>query len=163
VNNFVPFQTMAARFNIGGGLDRGMYFSVTCAEDIPFITEAEIASETKGTFLGDRRVRAHIAACQEWPKADVPATFIDPVKTGVPVILFSGDADGSTPPWIAEAAVRSLANGRQITAPHTGHQIDGPCTWDLMEAFFKTPVARQLDASCVQQAHRPAFATDLPR
>ena len=163
LKNFLPFQTMAARFNIGGGLARGMYFSVTCSEDIPFITNAEIAAETQATFLGERRVRAHIAACGEWPNADVPASFIDPVKTDVPVILFSGDADGSTPPWIAEAAVHFLANGRQITAPHTGHQIDGPCTWDLMEAFFRTPVAGQLDASCVQQAHRPAFVTDLTR
>ncbi len=163
LGNFLPFQTMAARFNIGGGLARGMYFSVTCSEDVPFISEADIAAQTQGTFLGDRRVRAHIAACAEWPKASVPKTFADPVTSNVPVVFFSGEADGSTPPWIAEAEVRSLANGRQIRAAHTGHQIDGPCTWDLMQAFFTTPVARQLDASCVDQIRRPAFVTDLSR
>jgi pimeloyl-ACP methyl ester carboxylesterase len=158
--DFLPFQTMATRFNLGGpGAARGMYFSATCAESIPFITEQEIVAETRGTFLGDRRLRAHIAACQEWPKGEVPRNFADPIRSDVPVVMFSGDADGSTPPWIAEAGVKFLRNGRQIKAPHTGHQIDGPCTWDLMQAFFKNPDVQRLDASCVAQAHRPPFAT----
>jgi hypothetical protein len=75
--------------------------------------------------------------------------------------MFSGDADGATPPWIAEAAVKFLPNGRQIMAPHTGHQIDGPCTWDLMEAFIRDPSAQRLDAACVEKARRPPFATEI--
>jgi pimeloyl-ACP methyl ester carboxylesterase len=164
LQDFIPFQTIAMRFNPGGpATSRGMYFSVTCAEAAPFISEAEIVRETQGTFLGDRRLRAHLAACKEWPRADVPKNFIDPVKSGSPVILFSGDADGATPEWFAEAALKSLPNGRQIKAPHTGHQIDGPCTWDLMAAFFKNPSVRDLDASCVAKAQRPAFATEIPK
>jgi pimeloyl-ACP methyl ester carboxylesterase len=158
--DFGPFQTMATRYSLGGAVaSRGMYFSVTCSEMTPFITEEEIAAETRGTFLGDRRVRAHLAACREWPRADVPRSFLDPVKSTIPVVLFSGDADGATPAWFAEAAVRFLPNGIQIKAPHTGHQIDGPCTWDLMQAFVRNPSVRQLDAACVEKAHRPPFAT----
>jgi hypothetical protein len=93
----------------------------------------------------------------------VSPSFVDPVKSPTPVILLSGDADGSTPPWIAQAALAFLPNGRQITAPHTGHQIDGPCTWDVMAAFFKNPSGRDLDASCVEKAQRPAFATEIPK
>jgi len=162
--DFGPFQTMATRYNLGGpSTSRGMYFSVTCSEAAPFISEAEIASATIGTFVGDRRVRAHLAACSEWPRADVPRSFTDPVTTDIPIIMFSGDADGSTPPWIAEESVRSLPNGRQILAPHTGHQIDGPCTWELMQGFFKNPSAQRLDASCVAEARRPPFALEMPR
>ena len=164
LQDFIPFQTMAMRYNLGGpATSRGMYFSVTCSESAPFISEADIVRETQGTFLGDRRLRAHLAACKEWPRADVAPSFIDPVKSQSPVILFSGDADGSTPPWIAQAALTFLPNSRQITAPHTGHQIDGPCTWDLMAAFFKNPSVRDLDASCVEKAQRPAFATEIPK
>src|SRR5206468_3478276 len=123
LGNFLPFQTIAARFDIGGALARGMYFSVTCAESLPFITEAEIVAATRGTFLGDRRIRAHADACREWPRADVPRSFIEPVRSDAPVVMFSGDADGSTPPWFAAAAVGQLPHGRQIVAPHTGHQI----------------------------------------
>jgi len=76
--------------------------------------------------------------------------------------MFSGEADGSTPPWVAEAAVRFLANDRQIRAPHTGDQIDGPCTWAIMQAFITTASAAQVDASCVAHARRPPFATEVP-
>jgi hypothetical protein len=140
-----------------------MYFSVTCAEDAPFITEAETLTETRGTFLGDRRVRAHLAACREWQQAQVPPGFTDAVRSQAPVILFSGEADGATPPWIAAGAIASLPNGRLITAPHTGHQIDAPCLWGLMQAFIRTASAGSLDASCVSQLTRPPFATDVPR
>ena len=160
--DFILFGTMAVRINLGGPQTaRGLYFSVTCAEAIPFITEREIITETRGTFLGDRRVRAQIAACKEWPGGSVPKTFTDPVKSDIPVVMFSGEADGATPPWIAEEAVKYWPNGRLIKAPHTGHQID-TCTCALLQTFFKTASASSLDASCTEKAHRPRFATELP-
>ena len=163
LHDFIPFGTMATRVNLGGpSTSRGMYFSVTCAETIPFITERDIVSDTRGTFLGDRRVRAHVAACKEWPKGTVPRSSLEPIKSQIPVVMFSGEADGSTPPWIAEAAVKLLPYGRQIQAPHTGHQIDGPCTWDLMQAFFRSAAVNTLDASCAERARRPPFALELP-
>ena len=154
-------QTMATRRVGGAAASRGMYFSVTCSEMTPFITEEEIDAETRGTFLGDRRVRAHLAACREWPRGRVPRSFLDPVRSTIPVVLFSGDADGATPAWFAEAAVRFLPNGLQIKAPHTGHQIDGPCTWDLMQACVRNPSVRELDAACVEKSQRPPFATAI--
>jgi pimeloyl-ACP methyl ester carboxylesterase len=164
LNDFVPFGIMATRVNLGGPTTaRGLYFSVTCAEATPYITEQAIVDDTRGTFLGDRRVRAHIDACKEWPAGAVPKGFLDPLKSPIPIVMFSGDADGSTPPWIGKAAVKFLPHGRQIEAPHTGHQIDGPCTWDLMQAFFRTAAPMTLDASCVESARRPPFALELPR
>lgn len=164
LNDYTAFQAMATRYNLGGpNTSRGMYFSVTCAESAPFISEADIAAETDGTFLGDRRVRAHLAVCAEWPHGRVDRAFRAPVRSQAPVVMFAGDADGSTPPWFAADAVRSLPNGRVINAPHTGHQIDGPCTWNLMQAFIRNPSVTQLDAACVARAHRPPFATELPK
>lgn len=164
LNDYTAFQTMATRYNLGGpNTSRGMYFSVTCAESAPFISEAEIAAETRGTFLGDRRLRAHLAACAEWPRGSVDRRFLEPVRSTVPVVMFAGDADGSTPPWFAADAARSLPHARVINAPHTGHQIDGPCTWNLMQAFIRNPSVTELDAACVERAHRPPFATELPK
>jgi pimeloyl-ACP methyl ester carboxylesterase len=158
-----PFQAMAMRYNLGGpSTSRGMYFSVTCSEAAPFISDGDIVSETAGTFLGDRRVRAHMDACRQWPRGAVPPRFTDPITTEIPVVMFAGDADGSTPPWVAEAAAASMPNGRWILAPHTGHQIDGPCTWDLMQSFFRNPSVRDLDAACVARAQRPPFALEMP-
>lgn len=160
LGNFVPFQRVAA--TIHPSLGRGMYLSVTCSEDTPFISDTDIVEQTRGTFLGDRRLRAHIAACAEWPRAAVPQTFLDPVRSDAPTVLYSGEADGSTPLWIAEAAVRFLANGRLIQVPHTGHQITGACAWNLMRDFITRPDVRTLDATCVAGAKRPTFAIDPP-
>jgi pimeloyl-ACP methyl ester carboxylesterase len=158
LGDFFTFQAMAARYRPGGGsTSRGMYFSVTCSETVPFITEEEILAETGGTFLGDRRTRAHIAACGEWVRGDVDRSFVAPVKSDIPVILFSGDVDGATPPWIAEQAIGGFPNGRLIKARNTGHQIPGPCTWILMHTFFSKPVAGDLDVSCVNDLRRPPF------
>lgn len=43
---------------LGSGLDLGLNLSVTCAEDIPFITEDAIRRTSAGSFEGDARVRA---------------------------------------------------------------------------------------------------------
>lgn len=160
LGNFVPFQRATSSHP---SMARGMYLSVTCSEDTPFITETDIVQQTRGTFLGDRRIRAHVAACAEWPHARVPRAFLDPVTSDVPTVLYSGEADGSTPPWVADAAARFLSNGRLIRVPHTGHQISGPCGWDLMRDFINRPVPGELDAACVNGALRPPFVTDVPR
>jgi len=162
LNNFVPFGTLATEINLGGSrTSRGLYFSVTCAEAIPFIGEKEIVDETSGTFLGDRRVRAHVEACANWPQGKVPEDFIQPIKAEIPVIMFSGDADAAAPPWIADAAAKLWPNGLLIRAPHTGHQVDSPCTWNLMQTFIRAGSARHIDASCVARAKRPPFASQL--
>jgi pimeloyl-ACP methyl ester carboxylesterase len=163
LGDFVPFQAMAVRFNLGSGaLSRGMYLTVTCAEAAPFITELEIAAETRGTFLGERRVRAHLGACREWVRADVPWKFTDALTSDSPVVLLSGELDGATPPWFAEAAMRGLPNGRQITARYAGHQIDGPCVWDIISSFIRSASVQSPDVSCVAALRRPRFATDVP-
>jgi pimeloyl-ACP methyl ester carboxylesterase len=163
LGDFVPFQAMAVRFNVGGGaLSRGMYLTVTCAEDVPFITEEEIAGETRGTFLGDRRVRAHLAACREWVRADVPWKFTEAIASESPVVMLSGELDGATPPWFATAAMRGLPNGRQIIARYSGHQIDGPCAWDIIAAFIRSASVQSPDVACVAALRRPRFATEVP-
>jgi pimeloyl-ACP methyl ester carboxylesterase len=161
VGNFLPFQTVTSTSNGKASMARGMYLSVTCSEDVPFITAPEITRETQGTFLGDRRIRAHLAACAEWPRADVPRSFLEPVRSKVPTIFYSGVADGATPPWIAEVAVKFLPRGRQILIPHTGHQVAGACGSNLMRDFFTHPLS-DIDASCASSVTRPPFVTALP-
>ena len=160
-NDWIPFESVAIAYNPGSILARGMYMTVTCSEGVPFITEAETAG-TRGTFVGERRVRAHEEACREWVRGNVPASFIEPVRSAVPVLMFSGEADGSTPQWLGAGAVKYLANGRQIEVPHYGHQVDSPCLWAVMDQFIRTASVRDLDTSCVAGIRRPPFATEIP-
>ncbi|HJQ71302.1 MAG TPA: alpha/beta fold hydrolase [Blastocatellia bacterium] len=163
-DNFVPLAQLGHFMTklIGDQVAMGMYFSVTCPEDTLLITEQEIARETKGTFLGDYRVRAHVKACEQWPRGKVPSGFTSPVKSDVPVLIISGAVDPATPPQYGEAAARHLANGRQILVPNTPHSYGGRCIDSLVEEFITKATARGLDASCVNQIRRPPFATEMP-
>ena len=160
--NFVPFETIAIRYNPGSILARGMYLTVTCSEGVRFISDSEAVSEAQGTFVGETRVRAHMAACNEWPKGDVPPSFIEPIKSDIPVIMFSGEVDGSSPPWFGKEAVRYMPNGIQILARYLGHQTDSPCLWEVMRTFINSASVRGIDSSCAEKIRRPPFATEIP-
>jgi pimeloyl-ACP methyl ester carboxylesterase len=160
--DFVPFEAIAIAYNPGSLLARGLYLSVTCTEGVPFITPKDIASETANTFLGPERVRAHVAACAEWPHGLIDPSFIAPVRSNVPVLMFSGELDGSTPPWVGAEALRTLPNGRQLAARYYGHQVDSPCMWKILDEFITKGSANDLDTSCVAQIRRPPFALALP-
>ncbi len=137
----------------------GMHFSVTCAEDVPFIPADELARETAGTYLGDFSVRAYQKACELWPQGKVPASFATPVKSDVPVLLFSGDVDPVSPAWIAEAAARHLSNSRHVVVREARHTASNECIDGLMAEFISKGSARELEASCVNQIHRAPFVT----
>jgi pimeloyl-ACP methyl ester carboxylesterase len=161
VNDYLPFEAAALRLGVGG-VARGMYFTVTCSEGVAFITDQDVVNETQGTFVGPERVTLHQAACQEWPKGDIPSNYIDPVKSDLPVLMISGEVDGSSPPWFGEKAIQFLPNGRQLKIRYLGHQIDNPCLAGIFRSFVAAGSVKDLDTSCTEQIRRPPFATELP-
>lgn len=139
---------------------RGMHLSVICAEDVPFITDAEVRTATAGTVYGSGRMEAYRAACAAWPQGKVEASFATPVKSTAPVLLVAGEADPVAPPWLAEAAARSLPNGRLVVVPHTGHSFEFGCVNDLIASFIETGSVQGLDPSCLSAIRRPPFMTE---
>ena len=161
-NDLIPFETMSIQYNPGGIIARGMYMTVTCSESVPFITPADIAS-TEHTFVGTYRITSHMAACREWVRGDVGRSFIEPVRSDVPVLMISGDVDASTPSWLGEEALKTLPNGRQVKIRYYGHQIDSPCVWQIMDDFVSTASASSVDTTCTTSIRRPPFATEIPK
>jgi pimeloyl-ACP methyl ester carboxylesterase len=160
--NFGPFVSTAFQIasQIYGLLSQGMQLSVVCSEDVPFITEADVKRDSAGSFYGDMRVRTLQQACAQWPQAKVPASFLNPVKSNVPVLLISGEIDPVTPPWLAESAARSLSNSRHVVihnATHTFYE----CTENLAADFIEKGSVQGLDTSCIEQIKRPPF--NIPR
>jgi pimeloyl-ACP methyl ester carboxylesterase len=148
--DFDPIAQLGMMHNRGlrNSLALGMLLCVTCAEDVARIEPDEIVRETRGTFLGDGRVRRQMEICRFWPKSRLPADYGQPVKVDVPVLLLSGTLDPVTPPaWGAEAA-RHLPRGTHVIAPGS-HGLSGPCIDDIMRAFLADPES-PVDASCVE-------------
>jgi hypothetical protein len=91
-------------------LSIGVFFSITCSEDIAFVREEDVSAQTKGTFLGDYRVRQQQAARKQWLKASIPASYRSPVRSSVPALFVSGDRDGGTPLSMTDHAAKGFLN-----------------------------------------------------
>jgi pimeloyl-ACP methyl ester carboxylesterase len=144
---------------------RGLYLSVTCAEDVAFIREEEIPAAVEGTFLGDFRIRRQIAACKEWPAAKLGPEFLQPVVSDVPVLALSGDRDPTTPPENGEQVVRHLKRGRLVVVPHHAHGVVGAdgsaCVVGVIEQFIDAGSAEHLDTGCIERMRPVPFVLAL--
>jgi len=144
------------------GQSTGLNLSVTCAEDVPFITESEIAKTSAGSFIGDTRVRAQQRACSIWNVTPVSSEYQTPVHSTAPILMTSGTDDPATPPQYGTEALRYLPNARQILIPHAGHDQELDCEDDLIVKFVRTRNAKTLDATkCAGTSLRPPFATSM--
>ena len=152
----------------GGGpeMAEGLYLSVTCAEDVPFIDPAEAERLAAGTALGMYRVREQQAACEEWPRGRVEPAFRLPVESSVPTLIVSGERDPVTPPRLGEQVVRHLSNGRHVVIPQGAHVPDGieplACLDHVMLRFFADPSEKDLDAGCLKDMRAQPFVLPSP-
>jgi pimeloyl-ACP methyl ester carboxylesterase len=161
--NFAPLAQAAYYFrnDIVSGGSNGMYLSVTCAEDLPWIKASEAERVSQNTFLGDYRFTQQTEACALWPRAKISSDFAKPVQGSAPVLIFTGEWDPVTPPSNGDAAARSLPNSRHIIVPHGGHGFGGldglPCLDSLITHFVEQGSAKNLDTNCLVNVKRRGF------
>jgi len=165
--NFLPIAETAQLFaGFMGATADGFYLSVTCPEDTRFIRSEEIAPASAGSFLGDFRIRAQLAACAAWKPREMPPEFLAPLVSTVPTLLVSGELDPVTPPASGEAVARSLANSLHLVVPHGGHGQDGMTGVDCLErignAFIAAGSVAGLDTACVAAMRRAPFELTPP-
>ena len=167
--DFRPLAEMALFFRreIVDSGSIGMYLSVTCAEDLPWVDLGDAARESAGTALGDYRAREQKAACALWPRGDIPADYRAMVVSDKPILIFTGSLDPVTPPAYGDRVARTLSRGRHIVVPDGGHSFDGleglDCVSNLRSEFIEKGSAEGLDARCVASIHRPPFPTEIPK
>jgi pimeloyl-ACP methyl ester carboxylesterase len=141
-------------------LSGGMFLTVTCSEDLAFLTEEEVR-QTDGTFLGDYRIRRQQQACAIWGTgAGVSDQYTQPVKADTPVLLLSGELDTATPPSGAEVVARHLPRSRHIIFPNESHGFANyKCETRIIGDFINQGSADELDTTCVSETKRPPFTT----
>ena len=161
--DFAPFLQEAIKPGIPDFIADGMYLSVTCSEDVPFIDQAGAAKLNAGNPFGNYRVAQQTRACGLWPRGQIPADFQEPVSSTVPVLILSGYLDPITPPARGEEVAKYLPNSRHVIIPHGGHGLDGltspDCADRLIMEFLHSGDAKSLDPSCVETMAPPPFAT----
>jgi pimeloyl-ACP methyl ester carboxylesterase len=144
----------------GDRLAAGFFLSVTCAEDIPYLSK-EADAKAAGTFGGNYRLEQQRAACKEWPRATVSSAHRQPTKSAIPTLLLSGEFDPVTPPPGGEEVVRGLSNGRHIVIRNNGHPIGNAeaCIGRMFNQFLDAPSVSAVDASCAAATPPVAFVT----
>jgi pimeloyl-ACP methyl ester carboxylesterase len=153
---------LAASQGLQRGISRnmalGMFFSVICAEDVPFIEPSEVDALSRGTFFGPALTRELIAACQVWPRGRFDPALREPVKVDVPTLVLSGELDPATPPVWGDEVAKALPRSLHLVVPGVGHgaTAQGCVPRLLAEALDRGEVAG-LDASCVKKLGRPPF------
>ncbi len=152
----------AISFAINGSQAIGDNIGVDCQEGVAFISDNEARSQTHGTFMGMDLINARRETCKIWQVMPAESTFIDPVKSDVPVLMMSGLDDPATPYQYGMREVAYLSHGRQVLIPNGGHNNDNPCLTNIELRFLQTSSAKGLDASCAGHFKRPAFGTALP-
>jgi len=158
--DYSPIAESMLRRRASGTFD-GLYLSITCAEDVPYVS-ADAEEREAGTYLGTYRLREQRAACAEWPRGAAPDWIGRPVTAKVPVLIISGALDPATPPANGLAVAKTLPNSLHVTIPFGGHSPAGltglACIQRLKVTFIERGSVEGLDASCVSSIRRPSFA-----
>ena len=165
--NFEPLAetALAYRINLVGTGSNGMYLSVTCAEDLPWIKPGEGERLSENTFLGDYRLRQQREACALWPRGELERDYAGPIRSDVPVLIFTGEWDPVTPPSNGDRVAKTLTNSLHLVVPHGAHGLGGlegtDCIGRLGTEFIRLGTIKGLDTSCVKNVRRKGFATKV--
>ncbi len=137
----------------------GYHFSVLCAEDIAPLTDADVARQTRGTFMGAHLIDGYRAVCRLWPYARLPASHWTPVVSDVPTLLLSGGRDPVTPPEGAAAVAAHLTRKLHVVVPNGGHGVWNACIQRMVTHLITTASLAGVDTSCVAAVPPTRFAT----
>jgi pimeloyl-ACP methyl ester carboxylesterase len=135
--------------DVDAQIARPLQFSVLCTEDIPFLKD-DPPEVDRARYLGRSTRDAFRKVCEAWPKRALPPSWHDPVRSDVPALLLSGEADPVTPPSWARLVEQDLPNARHVILSGEGHGafLRG-CVPGVVAAFLDAGTAASLDLGCV--------------
>jgi pimeloyl-ACP methyl ester carboxylesterase len=146
-----------SRDSIGTAFSFGLFFSITCNDDIAFIDEAEVSRSSRGTTLGDYRVRQQQVACGWWPRGMIPASYREPVFSDVPAMFVSGDTDPATSLRLTERVAPNFPNRIEVILRGRGHTEWTDCVAAMYEKFVRAGGTSGMANDGCKAQTRPAF------
>jgi pimeloyl-ACP methyl ester carboxylesterase len=157
------FTYVAGMLRPGGPqpIPRGVYLSITCAEELPRLTAEDRARAHGSARLGAGEwLDDEDRECAVWGAGAVPIGFWDPVGSDAPVLLVTGSEDYITPPAYAESVAASLSAATLRVVPQRGHDDIDPCVSALIEEFLIQGHDTDPDLACPED--RDPLPFELP-
>jgi len=107
------------------------------------------------TYQGTDMADALHEICKLWPRGPVDADLHAALRSAIPTLLLSGEADPVTPPIDAERAAAGLSRHRHLILKGEGHgQLATGCMPIIAADFLDNAAPDKLDASCLER-HTP--------
>ncbi len=148
--DFAPLYAMVslATSDLVEQVNAALHYSVTCAEDVPRVSAADVAALS--SVRSRELARALLSVCEVWPRGDVPTDAATPVTSDVPALLISGGLDPVTPPAYGAEVARTLSHSRHVVARGYGHIVTPhACAPRLVAAFIDDPSFASLPSACI--------------
>lgn len=162
-HNYTQISQIEGAIGFDSTFSDGMFYSVECSEDWPFLTQQDITTSLQGitpqiatVFSQDEQ--QEYSVCQFWNVQKVPAVQKQPVVSSLPTLVLSGEYDPITPPSNGQETASHLSNSYFFIFPGQGHgqEYSSACSDTVINAFEDTPTQKP-DASCIAQMTEPAF------
>lgn len=154
-HDYAPLMGTALIFSneIESDFAEGMANSVLCTEDAPFLKDdAPQDAARRETYLGGHTLDMLVKTCRRWPRGVIAPDFKQPVKSGAPVLLLSGEDDPITPPANAARAARTLSNSLALVVPGQGHgNVFRGCLPRVAADFIARASVKGLDTACIRK------------
>jgi pimeloyl-ACP methyl ester carboxylesterase len=159
--DFAPISALLPQllYQLKNAVSEGMWASVKCTEELPFVDLERARSLAKGTLMGTLRLDQERAICDVWPRGRVPGDYHDPVVSDVPVLLLAAELDPTSPARLGAQAAEHLANGTLVSVSNRSHWGLGgdECLDGIVMGFLEAGSGAELDLSCATEFERPPF------
>ena len=101
--------------------------------------------------------------CRYLPKGVVPVDDATPVRTNLPVLWLTGDADPQDPPSNLTGVPSQEPGSRMVVMPVQEHVVGHlGCAPSVIATFIDAGTATGLDTACVEHGGAPAPTFHLP-
>ncbi len=144
----------------------GLFLSMRCAEDLPYVDVEAERADAAGTLLGTYRMDRELENCTVWPRGHLFDDRHSPVVADVPVLLLSGSEDPVTPPEYGDRVAEGLSRSRHVVFENRGHGFFDPaaiaCLHSIVQPFMANASTDGIDASCAEGLERLPFNVPRP-
>jgi pimeloyl-ACP methyl ester carboxylesterase len=137
-------------------INRGVFYTVRCAEQAPFITPEALAA---GSEEAREEVKQAMVpyfgqllfdVCEFWGVEPLSAIEKQPVASSIPTLLFAGEYDPVTPPDYTMLAAETLSQSYFFELRGFSHEVGGSgCRADVIVEFLADPTHAP-DGSCIE-------------
>jgi len=160
--NWKPFLSLySEKGNYSDFFADGLYLSITCSEDVPFIKRKEARSLTRKTFMGNYRIQQQQNACVSWTRGNIPNDLFHPVRSEIPTLILAGAWDPITPVSMARVIAQHLSKSQLVIIPTMSHGFDGlsngECFDKIVMEFINGSGNSKVNMDCVSAMQPPSY------